>query len=124
MQVIFEKTWEDTLSDKQKQAFIQQYSMKDMVNGGFTASPILLKKKRNGGLVATVFLQNNSSVLLSLNEISAHIENDSGETVAEEYFALSLEIPPYAATPWSLVFSPDHVKTADEPLDSWRVLVK
>ncbi|WP_301109708.1 SLAP domain-containing protein [Sporosarcina sp.] len=124
MQVIFEKTWEDTLSDKQKQAFIQKYGMKDMVNGGFTASPILMKKKRNGGLVATVFLQNNSSVLLSLNEIFAHIENDSGETVAEEHFTLSLEIPPFAATPWSLVFSPDHVNTVYEPLDSWKLVVK
>ncbi|GKV65053.1 MULTISPECIES: SLAP domain-containing protein [unclassified Sporosarcina] len=123
MQVIFEKTWEDTLSDQQKQTFIQQYSRKDLIKGGFTASPILLKKKRNGGLVATVFLQNNSSVPLSLRVITAHLINELGETMAHERFSLSLEIPPYTATPWSFVFSPEHMKSAAEPADTWSVLV-
>ncbi|EGQ26177.1 MULTISPECIES: SLAP domain-containing protein [Sporosarcina] len=124
MQVVFEETWEDTLSDQQKQAFIHQYKTKKPVHKGFTASPILMKRKRDGGFVATVFLQNNRSSLLSIREVTATVLNEQEEVIAQDKFVLTLDVPPYTATPWSFVFSPENVQSVDEPSDSWRLLVK
>ncbi|WP_153731728.1 SLAP domain-containing protein [Sporosarcina obsidiansis] len=124
MQIIFEKTWEDTLSDQQKQAFIQQFKTKEPINDVFAASPILLKRKRNGGLVATVFLQNNSSTKLSIREITPCVLNDQQDIVAKANFSVSLDIDPYTATPWSFVFSPEHILSTEEPTISWQVSVE
>ena len=124
MQIVFEKTWEATLSDQQKQAFIHQYETKRLVHEEFTATPILLKRKRNGGLVATVFLQNNRDELLSIREATVCVVNERGEIAAEEEFSLSLDIPAFAATPWSFVFLPTYVDSMEEPNDRWKVRIK
>lgn len=121
MQVLFEKTWNDTLSDQQKQAFIQQYNIDQPINGGLSASPILIKQKRNGGVVATVFLQNNSDEAVSIETLTVELHDERGRTAARETFSLSLNILPYTATPWSFVFSSDRVMTAETPADSWTV---
>lgn len=124
MQIVFEETWEATLSDQQKQAFINQYETKRSVNEEFTATPILVKRKRNGGIVATVFLQNNRAELLAIRETTACIVNERGETVAQETFPLSLDIPAFAATPWSFVFLPTYVDSIEEPAEGWQVIIK
>ncbi|PIC98413.1 MULTISPECIES: SLAP domain-containing protein [unclassified Sporosarcina] len=124
MQIVFEATWEATLSDKQKQAFILQYETKKSVHEEFTATPILLKRKRNGGLVATVFLQNNRNELLSIREAIVCVVNEHSDVVAEETFSLSLDIPPFAATPWSFIFLPTYVHSIEEPSDGWKVIIK
>ena len=124
MQIVFEETWEATLSDQQKQAFIRQYETKRSVHEEFTATPILLKRKRNGGLAATVFLQNNRDELLSIREATVCVINDQGEIAAEEAFSLTLDIPAYAATPWSFVFLPTYVDSMEEPTDGWKVIIK
>ncbi|ARF16886.1 SLAP domain-containing protein [Sporosarcina ureae] len=124
MQIVFDATWEATLSDQQKQAFIHQYETKRCKQEEFTATPILLKHKRNGGLVATVFLQNNRDEVLSFREATVCVVNEQGVTVAEETFSLTLDIPPYSATPWSFVFLPTHVDFIEEPTDEWKVIIK
>ncbi|ARJ38438.1 hypothetical protein SporoP8_05925 [Sporosarcina ureae] len=124
MQIMFEETWDATLSDQQKQAFIYQYETKRSVHDEFTATPILLKRKRNGGLVATVFLQNNRDELLSIREATVYVVNERGETAAEETFSLSLDIPSFTATPWSFVFLPTCVDSTEEPTDGWKVFIK
>ncbi|ARF13759.1 SLAP domain-containing protein [Sporosarcina ureae] len=124
MQIVFEATWEATLSDQQKQAFIHQYETKRSVQEEFTATPILLKHKRDGGLVATVFLQNNRDEVLSIREATVCVVNERGDTVAEETFSLSLDIPPFTATPWSFVFLPTYVNSIEEPTDGWKVIIK
>ncbi|PIC81938.1 SLAP domain-containing protein [Sporosarcina sp. P1] len=124
MQIMFEETWEATLSDQQKQAFIYQYETKRSVHDEFTATPILLKRKRNGGLVATVFLQNNRDELLSIREATVYVVNERGETAAEETFSLFLDIPSFTATPWSFVFLPTCVDSTEEPTDGWKVFIK
>lgn len=121
MQVVFEKTWNDTLSEQQKQAFIQQYNIHQPINGGLSASPILFKQKRNGGLVATVFLQNNSDTAASVEAITVELLDENGDTAARETFSLSLDIPPFTATPWSFVFSVDHVMATEAPTELWTV---
>ncbi len=124
MQIVFEKTWEATLSDQQKEAFIYQYETKRSVNEEFIATPILVKRKRNGGIVATVFLQNNRAELLSIRETTVCVINECGEIVAQETFSLSLDIPAFAATPWSFVFLPTCVESAEEPTEAWQVSIK
>ncbi|PIC64530.1 hypothetical protein CSV79_06110 [Sporosarcina sp. P13] len=124
MQLVFEKTWEATLSKQQKLAFIQQYATKEPLNDEFTVSPILIKRKRNGGVVATVFLQNNRSTELAIRDTDVYVVNEFGDIIAQETFSLSLDIPPYAATPWSFVFLPGQVVSDEEPTDEWRVEVK
>lgn len=124
MHIMFEETWEATLSDQQKQAFIYQYETKRSVHEEFTATPILLKRKRNGGVVATVFLQNNRDELLSIREATVCVVNERGETAAEETFSLSLDIPSFTATPWSFVFLPSCVDSTEEPTDEWKVIIK
>lgn len=124
MQIVFEKTWDATLSDQQKQAFIHQYRTKRSVHDEFKATPILMKRKRNGGLVATVFLQNNRAELLSLREVTVSVVDEQDQLVATENFTLSLDIPAFAATPWSFVFMPSYVNLIKEPTDAWQVLVQ
>lgn len=124
MQVLFEKTWNETLSEQQKQAFIQQYNIDQQINGGLSASPILIKQKRSGGLVATVFLQNNSDEAVSVETTTVELHDENGDTAASETFALSLKIPPFTATPWSFVFSSDHVRTSVAPTDLWTVEIE
>lgn len=124
MQIVFEKTWEATLSDQQKEAFVQQYETKRSVHEEFTVTPILVKRKRNGGLVATVFLQNNRAELLSIRETTACVVNEHGEIVAQGNFSLVVDIPAFAATPWSFVFLPTYVSTMEEPTDKWKVFIK
>ncbi|PIC57376.1 hypothetical protein CSV80_08835 [Sporosarcina sp. P12(2017)] len=124
MQIVFEATWEATLSDQQKQAFIHQYETKRSVQEEFTATSILLKHKRDGGLVATVFLQNNRDEVLSIREATVCVVNGRGGTAAEETFSLSLDIPPFSATPWSFVFLPAYVDSIEEPTDGWKVIIK
>ncbi|ARD47717.1 hypothetical protein SporoP37_05900 [Sporosarcina sp. P37] len=124
MQIVFEKTWEATLSDQQKQAFIHQFELKKSVGAEVTITPILLKRKRNGGLVATVFLQNNRPDVLSLRETAVHVLNEREELAAEENFSLNLDIPAFTATPWSFVFLPAYVETTEEPNDGWKVIMK
>ncbi|AXH99957.1 SLAP domain-containing protein [Sporosarcina sp. PTS2304] len=124
MQLVFEKTWDATLSEQQKLAFIQQYATKEPIIDEFTASPILIKRKRHGGIVATVFLQNNRSTHLAIRDTNVYVVNELGEVIAQETFSLSLDIPPYAATPWSFVFLPGQVLVNSEPTDEWKVEVK
>ena len=50
--------------------------------------------------------------------------NERGEIAAEEVFSLSLDIPAFAATPWSFVFLPTYVDSMEEPNDRWKVRIK
>ncbi|MDV6379322.1 SLAP domain-containing protein [Sporosarcina sp. GW1-11] len=124
MQLVFEKTWDATLSEQQKLAFIQKYAMKEPTNDEFTASSILIKRKRDGGVVATVFLQNNRSTKLAIRDTNVSVVNEFGDIVANEMFSLSMDIPPYTATPWSFVFLPGQVVYDGVPTDEWKVEVK
>ena len=124
MQIVFEKTWEATLSDQQKEAFVHQYETKRSVREEFTATPILVKRKRNGGIVATVFLQNNRAELLSIRETTACVVNEHGEIVAQGNFSLDLDIPAFSATPWSFVFLPTYVSSIEEPNEKWKIFIK
>lgn len=121
MQIVFEKTWNITLSEQQKQTFIQQFSKITQTKAEFTAHPIRIKRKRNGGIVATVFLQNHHQTAWLLRQASIHLVNEFGDRVASTTLTLSLDIPPRSAMPWSFIFPPEHITSDEEPRQQWTL---
>lgn len=110
MQLHFQDVWERTLSNRQKEELTQLVQSLPAAKTEFDLLPILLKYKKNGGLVATVFLRNNSDQSVSINTLHPYIQNTSGELVAEQSFDLQLTIPAASALPWSFVFAADRVR--------------
>lgn len=119
----FHPVWEQQLTEKEKELYIQKAQSIDLPEESFTATPIKTKYKKNGGLVATVFLHNGFSYPLRLQKQAVRITDHHNETVAQGIFSSSLEIDPMSSQPWSFVFSQQMTEQADADLSKIAISV-
>ncbi|GIN71941.1 hypothetical protein J14TS2_24160 [Bacillus sp. J14TS2] len=112
----FHPVWDQQLTEKEKESYIQEAQTLVIPEESFTVSPIMTKYKRNGGLVATVFLHNGFPYPLHLHKLSVRITNQHKETIAQGDFSSSLEINPMSSQPWSFVFSKQMVNLTNADL--------
>lgn len=112
----FHPVWDQQLSEKEKETYIQKAQPLSIPEQAFTVSPIMTKYKRNGGLVATVFLHNGFPYPLRLHKLFVRIINQHNEAIAQGDFSSSLEISPMSSQPWSFVFSKQMVNLTNADL--------
>ncbi|MBP1913800.1 SLAP domain-containing protein [Lederbergia galactosidilyticus] len=103
--VHFHPVWDQQLTKNEKIQYIQKADSICLPKGSFSVTPLLTKYKRNGGLVATVFLHNGFPHPLQLQRQIVKVTDDRNETIAQGIFSSLLKIDPMSSQPWSFVFS-------------------
>ena len=111
MKLHFHPVWEQTLPSKGKAELTAAFTAIPPSHS-FNASPYLIKRKRNGGIVATVFLQNGTAYPISLDHVQVQLEQQKMR-LAQHNFDESLVIPPNSTMPWSFVFPPESTEEGD-----------
>ncbi|MBB4825615.1 SLAP domain-containing protein [Sporosarcina luteola] len=104
MKLHLHPVWERTLPEKGK-AELTAALLTLPPSHEFGAFPFLIKRKKNGGVVATVFLQNGTVYPVAFEQIEVQVY-DKKKKIAQHRFEESLVVPPYSAMPWSFVFPP------------------
>ncbi|MCG3088968.1 SLAP domain-containing protein [Sporosarcina cyprini] len=111
MKLHFHPVWEQTLPSKSKSELTAAFTALSPSHS-FGASPFLVKRKRNGGIVATVFLQNVTAYPVTLEKVQVQLY-DQKKRIAQNIFDESLVIPPNSTMPWSFVFPPESTEEGD-----------
>lgn len=105
----FQEVWDRTLSLNQKKELDNAFHLLPKATQDFELTPFRMTSKKNGGLVATLFLRNETEEALTLRLLAVQLVTGS-ETIAAEFsFQLPLVIPAHSAVPWSFVFPPESV---------------
>lgn len=104
MKLHFHPVWEQSLPSKGKAELTAAFTALP-ASHSFIASPYLVKRKRNGGIVATVFLQNGTAYPVTLEQVQVQLYQQK-KRLAQHKFEESLVIPPNSTMPWSFVFPP------------------
>lgn len=120
----YHSVWKRALSASQKEYYeqlIDTYTLKEQTISIF---PILVKQKKKGGIVATAFICNGFDKTLHIDQAFVNILKATNEVIASHLFSPNIHIPPYAAMPWSFVFSPEDVQCDDVPEKQWTIEVK
>ncbi|MFS0576271.1 SLAP domain-containing protein [Sporosarcina sp. 179-K 3D1 HS] len=120
----FQDVWDRTLSNSQKEEMAQLLHALPASGNEFDLSPIRIKYKKNGGLVATVFLRNNSHQDILLQSLQVQLLDRSKDVVADHLFDVQLNIPASSALPWSFVFPADCVMRHKVPSEEMTVIYK
>lgn len=119
--ISYHPVWEQTLTNPEKEKYEHALAHYNSDEQSTSISPVVINKKKNGGLVATVFICNGSNTKLVIQETTVEVLNDENNRIANAVFIPKLTIPPYAAMPWSFVFSPHQVTSTETPLNNWSV---
>ncbi|QTD41795.1 SLAP domain-containing protein [Sporosarcina sp. Te-1] len=104
MKLHLHPVWEQTLPEKGKAELTAAF-LTLPPSHSFGAFPFLIKRKKNGGVVATVFLQNGTVYPVAFEQIQVLIY-DEKKRMAQHIFEESLVVPASSAMPWSFVFPP------------------
>lgn len=107
--VMYHPVWEQTLTALEKENYEKYLHQHKSLEPMISTCPVIVKQKRNGGIVATVFICNGLQDTLSLQETTVKVLQANNETIASEHFILNFTIPPNTAILWSFVFQLDKV---------------
>lgn len=119
--VVFHSVWEEKLHIKERANYLRQAErLTDTTN---TVLPIRINEKKNGGLVATVFIQNKELVEWSLEQIVIALHDEAGNLCAQQSFTLDLHIPGQSMMLWSFVFDRENRTTKNAPSNKWTAHV-
>jgi len=107
--VAYHPMWEQTLTIPERKRYEQLLSHYTTGSASISTHPVIVKQKKNGGIVATIFICNGLDTELHLQETIVKIIGPDQSIYASEHFTVNLTIPPRKAMPWSFVFKPEHV---------------
>lgn len=121
--IAYHPVWEQTLTVAEKKKYEQILSKYSSDNTSTTICTVVVKQKKNGGMVATVLICNGSKRELKLNTTLVKINNEDNTSHANAEFTIDLIIPAYSAMPWSFVFKPNDVFGDVIANDEWAVQI-
>lgn len=119
----YHPVWEQTLRAHEKEKYEQFLHQHQSYDLAISTCPIVVKRKKNGGIVATVFICNGLEDMLSLQETTVKVLRANNKTIASGRFTLNFTIPPNTAMPWSFVFQPSEVINSVEDNDNYTVVL-
>ncbi|MCJ7842586.1 SLAP domain-containing protein [Lederbergia sp. NSJ-179] len=119
----FHPVWEEQLTEKEKDKYIQKAKSLPITKDAFTVTPIMTKYKKNGGLVATVLLHNGFDNDLHVTKQWVRVLDRTHKTIAEETFTIPLHIQAMSSQPWSFVFSNNMVFQIDADLNKVHISI-
>lgn len=102
--VAYHPVWEQTLTELEKETYEKFLHQHKSQTSMISTCPVVVKQKKNGGIVATVFICNGLEQVLTLQETVVEVLQSDNETIAREHFTLNFSIPPKSAMLWSFVF--------------------
>lgn len=120
--LIFHPVWQEKLSNDEK-ANYQKYA-EELSDSDTPLLPIRINEKKNGGLVATVFIQNGKETNWLLTSAIVTVYDEMGQICAVEQFPVKLDIPPKSMMLWSFVFAPTSRLNKNTPSDKWTVYLE
>lgn len=109
----FQSVWDRTLTSLQKDKLRKLSQTLPTVNNRLSVSPVVVKRKKNGGIVATVFLQNGYAHPYNVDDTTVQIVSEKGVVIAVNNFKPSLTIPAKSTMPWSFIFPAEVVINPD-----------
>ena len=121
--ISYHPVWEQTLTTPEKEKYEYALAHYSSDKQSTSICPVLINKKKNGGLVATIFICNGSNAKLEIQKTTVEVLNEEENRIANAMFTPRLTIPPYTAMPWSFVFSPLQLTNTQTPLDNCSVLI-
>src|SRR5690606_34336039 len=105
----------------EKQKYEEFFHSITMMDDALTANAFIGKYKKNGGFVATVFINNGFSIPLSLENVYIEIFDSMNEKISAGEFHIHLQINAFSSLPWSFVFSKDQVLQKKDEIDLFHV---
>lgn len=102
----YHPVWDLLLSSKEKESYSNALLTMGFQQEEFYVSPIRMKRKKNNGLVATVFLVNNTEQPIDITDMNIEVINSNKKVLAAQDFTENLTIFSKSALPWSFVFNP------------------
>ncbi|MFD1927993.1 SLAP domain-containing protein [Sporosarcina siberiensis] len=121
--IAYHPVWEQTLTVAEKKKYEQILSKYSSDNTSTSICTVVVKQKKNGGMVATVLICNGSETELKLTTTRVKVNNKENTSHASAEFTIDVIIPAYSAMPWSFVFKPDDVFGNVIANDEWTVQI-
>lgn len=116
----YHPVWEQTLTNAEKDKYECLLNNYKGQTQSVLLHPITIKRKKNNGLVATVFICNGINLDTEIKTITVKVMS-ANKTIAKEQFSLQLTIPSLQAMPWSFVFQPSNVYCDESPNADWTI---
>lgn len=118
----FHPVWASKLTPKQKSELLHAAEQLPHSSSQYSAVLFRGKYKKNGGLVATVFLRNEMSQSLDIQKIKVEILEEH-TVIAKGIFSPNIRINSASVYPWSFVFSPEMVFQSHSNPQNWHVYI-
>ena len=119
--IAYHPVWDQTLTVLEKEKYEQLLNRYSAGGPTISTSTVVIKQKKNGGIVATLFICNGFNQELYLQETIVKIVSPTNAIIANAHFTPNLSIPPHSAMPWSFIFSRENVKCTVSPDEEWTV---
>ncbi|WP_438317987.1 SLAP domain-containing protein [Sporosarcina sp. FA9] len=121
--IAYHPVWEQTLTVPEKEKYEKLLSNYSSESTSISTSTVVVKQKKNGGMVATVFICNGMNTELKLIKANVKIKNEENTSQANAEFTTNMIIPANAAMPWSFVFKSEDVIGKVVSNEEWIVLI-
>jgi len=121
--IVYHPVWEQTLTVPEKEKYEKLLSNYSSESTSVSTCTVVVKQKKNGGMVATVFICNGTNSELTLNKAYVEISNKENTGIANAEFTTNLIIPTEAAMLWSFVFKPEDVIGKVITNEEWTVQI-
>lgn len=122
-EITYHPVWAATLTKSEQEKYESLLGQYHSEEQAVSISPITIKRKKNGGIVATVFICNGTDAIVKIDKTDVSLVANKN-IVADEQFTPLLAIPSLKAAPWSFVFSPTHIMTNEMPSNDWEVKIR
>ena len=121
-QLVFDETWENRLSDREKKAFAElAASLPALSPGDFNMTGIEASFREDGSLAVVVLFRNGSGRDVSFEAIPLIVEDAQGSIVAKGGFQLNgFEVKAGTSKPWTFLFPASLIEKTDPDLSSWK----
>jgi SLAP domain-containing protein len=124
-QLIYESTWEKSMSKKDKELFERLYQ-DNLTDISEEVRFLNLRTGFNvhGDLFATVLIQNGTDKDIPLFQLPLRYCDAKGVIAEESFTYQSLIIQAQSSTPWTFLFPKEKIQRKEINLTEWRVSLK
>lgn len=121
--IAYHPVWEQTLTVSEKEKYEQILNNYSSDNTSISICTVVVKQKKNGGMVATVFICNGMNTELKLVKANVKFKNEDNTSQANAEFTTNMIIPANTAMPWSFVFKSEDVRGKVISNEEWIVQI-
>ncbi|WP_232697858.1 accessory Sec system S-layer assembly protein [Brevibacillus daliensis] len=120
-----EESWMRSLTDKQKDYFIQlAKSLPPLKEGEVNVQSVQASKQDDGTIRTILLIRNGSTQDLSIEKLPLAMYDAAGDKVAEGLFTLTnFVVHKETSKPWMFIFPADSVCKQEPDLSRWKVQV-